>query len=119
MNNTQESTESFQQLFENVKKYIVLQGEFVKIDIVEKMTVLMSTIFIIVFTIILALTALFYVFFAVAYALEPYVGSLSLSFGFIAFFYVVLILLFILFRKRLVVNPLVKLLYKLFMTKNQ
>ena len=117
MTNFQEPTDNFQQLFSEVKKYIELQTEYVKVEFVEKLTILLSTLLIIAVVLILAITGLFYLFFAIAYALEPVLGSLAMSFGIISGLYVVLIFLFYLFRKQLVINPLVKLLSNLFLNK--
>lgn len=119
MINTQEPAENFQQLYEDVKKYVTLQTEYVKVEFVEKLTILLSTLMIISLVIILLVIALFYLFFSIAYAVEPLVGSLSLSFGIISVVYFILIGLFLLFRKRIVINPLVKFLSNLFLTKNQ
>jgi len=44
-------------------------------------------------------------------------GSLALSFGIISGIYVVLIVFFILLRRQIVINPLVKFLTNLFLTK--
>ena len=118
MPNHQEPTDNFQQLYSEVKKYIELQTEYVKVEFVEKLTILLSTLLIIAVVLILAITCLFYMFFAIAYALEPILGSLAMSFGIISGLYLVLIFLFYLFRKQLVINPLVKLLSNLFLAKN-
>lgn len=118
MPNLQEPTDSFQQLYSDVKKYIELQTEYVKVEFVEKLTILLSTLLIIAVVLVLAITGLFYLFFALAYAFEPILGSLAMSFGIISGLYIILIFLFYLLRKRLVINPLVKLLSNLFLTKN-
>lgn len=119
MSNTPEPAENFQQLYEDVKKYVLLQTEYVKVEFVEKLSILLSTLLIISLIIILLIIALFYLFFAIAYAIEPLVGSLSLSFGLISIVYFVLIGFLILLRKRIVINPLVRFLTNLFLTKNQ
>ncbi len=118
MINTQEPVENFQQLYEDVKKYVFLQTEYVKVEFVEKLTILLSTLLIITLILVLATIALFYFFFSLAYAVEPLVGSLSVSFGIISGIYLILIGLLILLRKRLVINPLVKFLSNLFLTKS-
>ena len=117
MPNHQEPTDNFQQLYSEVKKYIELQTEYVKVEFVEKLTILLSTLLIIAVVLILAITGLFYLFFAIVYALEPILGSLAMSFGIISVLYLVLIFIFYLFRNQLVINPLVKLLSNLFLTK--
>ena len=119
MINNQETTLDLQQLYEEVKKYIALQTEYVKVEFVEKLTILLSALLIISLVIVLVIIALFYLFFSIAYAVEPLVGSLSLSFGIISGVYFVLTGVLVLLRKRIIINPLVKFLSNLFLTKNQ
>ena len=115
MENTPEPAESFQQLYADVKKYVELQAEYLKVEFVEKLTILVSTLLIIIIITVLAIAALFYLFFSLAYALEPLLGSLAISFAIISGIYVLLILFLVILRKRLVINPLVNFLSKLFL----
>jgi len=117
MINTPEPVENFQQLYDDVKKYVFLQSEYLKVEFVEKLTILLSTLLIITLLIVLAIIALFYLFFSLAYLAVPLVGSLSMSFGIISGIYVILMGLLMLLRKRIVINPLVKFLSNLFLTK--
>jgi len=119
MANNQEPLENFRQLYDDVKKYVELQTEYVKVEFVEKLTILLSTLLIIILIIVLAVIALSYVFFSIAYAIEPLVGSLSISFGIISGIYFILIGLLIMLRKQIIINPLVKFISNLFLTKKQ
>jgi hypothetical protein len=117
MSNNQEPADNFQQLYADVKKYVELQTEYVKVEFVEKMTILLSALLIIGLVIVLVIAALFYLFFSLAYVLQPLLGSLAVSFAIISGIYVLLIVLFIAFRERIVINPLVKFLSNLFLKK--
>ncbi len=117
MINTQDPVENFQQLYDDVKKYIQLQTEYVKVEFVEKLTVLVSALLIIFLVIILIMGALFYLFFSVAYLLEPIAGSMTISFLIISAFYLLLTFLLFVFRKKLIINPLVRFLSRLFLKK--
>ncbi len=119
MPNNQEPADSFQQLYADVKKYVELQTEYVKVEFVEKLTIILSVLLIIGLVIILLIGALFYLFFSLAYTLQPLLGSLAAGFAVISGLYVVLIGLFMLFRKQIVINPLVKFLSNLFLKKQQ
>ena len=68
------SIENFQQLFFEFKKYLELQKEYTKLELTEKLTILLSTLIMIVILIILGMVALFYLLFALAYVLEPDYG---------------------------------------------
>lgn len=117
MTNNQDPTTNFQQLYIDVKKYVELQTEYLKVEFVEKLAILLSTLIIITIILVLVIAALFYLFFSLAYTLEPVLGSLALSFGIISGVYVLLIAVFVSFRKQFVINPLVKFLTNLFLTK--
>jgi len=116
---SQEPAENFQQLYNDVKKYIELQADFIKVEFVEKLTILLSTLLIITLLMILAIAALFYLFFSLAYAIVPLVGSLAISFCIISGIYLILIIILYVFRKNLIINPLVRFLSKLFLTKTK
>ena len=115
MENTPEPAESFQQLYADVKKYVELQAEYLKVEFVEKLTILVYTLLIIILITVLAVAALFYLFFSLAYALEPLLGSLAVSFAIISGIYVLLISFLVILRKRLIINLLVKFLSNLFL----
>lgn len=117
--NTEEPVEDLQQLYKDIKKYVELQTEYVKVEFVEKLTILVSTLVIITVIIILVIAALFFLFFSLAYALVPVVGSLAISFCIIAAIYVVLIIVLFSFRKQFIINPLVRFLSKLFLNKTK
>ena len=68
--------------------------------------------------IILGMVALFYFLFALAYILEPLVGGLMVSFGIIAAINILLIAIVIIFRKKLIISPMVNFLAGLFLNEN-
>ncbi len=62
------------------------------------------------------MVALFYLFFTLAYILEPFVGGLMASFAIIAGINLAIIAIIVIFRKRLIISPLVNFLANLFLT---
>lgn len=98
------------------KKYLELQKEYTKLELTEKLTILFSTLIMVLVLIILGMVALFYLLFALAYVLEPLVGGLMASFAIIAGINVLLIALVIIFRKQLIISPMVNFLANLFLT---
>jgi uncharacterized membrane protein YqjE len=119
MANNHEPADNFQQLYDDVKKYVELQTEYVKVEFVEKLTILLSTLLIIGIAMVLVIAALFYLFFTLAYALQPLFGSMALSFALITGIYLLLIVLFMIYRKRIVINPLVRFLSNLFLKNKE
>lgn len=108
------SVKSIRQLFVEVKKYIELQKEYTKLEIIEKLTVLLSTLIIIVIAIILGMIALFYLSLTLAYVIAPLVGGLTASFAIITGLNILLIVILILFRKKLIVSPMTNFVTNLF-----
>ena len=113
------SIETLGQLFEECKKYILLQKEYMRLELVEKLTVLSSTCIMVVIAIILGMMALFYLSFSVAYILAPHVGGLTVSFAIITAFLLLLLAVVYVFRKQLIVRPLVRFMANLFMSSEE
>ena len=109
------SIENMQQLFIEFKKYLELQKEYTKLELTEKLTILLSTLIMILVLTILGMVALFYLLFALAYILEPLVGGLMVSFGIIAGINVLLIAIIYFFRRQLIISPMVNFLANLFL----
>ncbi|NLZ72486.1 MAG: phage holin family protein [Bacteroidales bacterium] len=106
---------SIKDLFDEIKKYLVLQKEYTKLEITEKLTILFSTLVLIILFVILGMVALFFILLATVYTLSPYVGGIGLSCLIIGAFSLVLILLIYLFRKRLIISPIVNFMVNLFL----
>ena len=109
------SIENIQQLFAEFKKFLVLQKEYTKLELTEKLTILLSTLIMILVLTILGMVALFYLLFALAYILEPLVGGLMSSFAIIAGINVLLIAIIYFFRRQLIISPMVNFLANLFL----
>ena len=82
------SIENLQQLFVEFKKYLKLQKEYTKLEITEKLSILLSALVLLSVVIILGMVALFYLSFALAYILDTLVGGLMVSFSIIAAFHI-------------------------------
>ena len=106
-------------MFFEFKKYLELQKEYTKLELTEKLTILLSTLIMIVILIILGMVALFYLLFALGYVLEPLVGGLMASFAIIAGINILIMALVIIFRKQLIISPMVNFLANLFLTDSK
>lgn len=111
------NVETIAQLVEVLKHYIGLQSEYVKLDVIEKVVRLLTAIAVITVFSILLLIALIYFSFAAAHALEQLVGSMTRAYLVVGACYVVVLILFAIFRHRLVERPLVRLLAGILMSK--
>ena len=109
--------ESIGKLLLEFKKYLELQKEFVKLDATEKMTVILSAILIVTVLVLLGSIVLLFLTFALAYYLGDVLGSLSLGFGLISAFILLLTVIFYLNRNRMVIQPMARFMTKLILTK--
>lgn len=109
--------ESIGKLLLEFKKYLELQKEFVKLDATEKMTVILSAILIVTVLLLLGSIVLLFLTFALAYYLRDVLGSLSLGFGLISAFILLLTVIFYLNRNRMVIQPMARFMTKLILTK--
>ena len=66
---------SVHQLIAEIKEYLELQRDLLKVEGVEKLTILISAFLVLMISIILGGGALFYLLFALADRLEPAIGS--------------------------------------------
>ncbi|MCD8167584.1 MAG: phage holin family protein [Bacteroides sp.] len=114
MFNGSKNIENFQELFAEVKKYLELQKEYTKLELVEKLSILFSMPIMILVVVVLALLALFYLSLALAYILEPYVGGLKFSFLIIGGINLLFMICMVAFKKRLFIDPMVRFLSNLF-----
>ena len=110
---------NLRQLYLEFKKYLELQKEYTRLEMTEKLTILLSTLITVLVLIILGMVALFYLLYALAYVLEPIVGSLTLSFAIIVGIDLLLIAFVLIFRRRLIINPMVIFLANLFLSDSE
>ena len=73
--------DNLQQLLAELKKYAELQKDYVKLHLVEKLTILISTLILVFILLILGIIALFYLSFSLASVLAPHVCGLMASYG--------------------------------------
>ena len=111
--------DNLQQLFLEFKKYLQMQKEYTKLELTEKLSVLLSTLILVLLVVTVGMVSLFYASFMLAYILEPYVGGLMVSFGLIASFHLLLIVLLFIFKKKWIINPMVRFLAELFLENHQ
>lgn len=102
-----QNIETISQLVEVVKRYIGMQGEYLRLDVIDKVVRLITALIVAAVVVLFLLIILIYLSFAAAYALADVVG-LAASFGIVAAAYIVLFLIFMAFRKSWVEKPLVK-----------
>ena len=106
MFSTDKTIDNLQTLFTEVKHYVDLQKDYVKLDITHKLTILLSTLILILVLVVLGMIALFYLSFTLAYVLEPLVGGLTTSYAIITGGILLLGALIYGCRQRIIIQPL-------------
>ena len=106
MFSTDKTIDNLQTLFTEVKHYVDLQKDYVKLDITHKLTILLSTLILILVLVVLGMIALFYLSFTLSYVLEPLVGGLTTSYAIITGGILLLGALIYGCRQRLIIQPL-------------
>lgn len=109
------SIDNLTELFKEVKKYLKLQGEYVKLDLVEKLTILLSTLTLIFVLIILGTMAAFYLSFMLVYVLASATGSLVAGYAIIGGILILLAFIIYRLRQKLIFQPMINFLARLFL----
>lgn len=109
------SIDNLTELFKEVKKYLKLQGEYVKLDLVEKLTILLSTLTLIFVLIILGTMAAFYLSFMLVYVLASATGSVVAGYAIIGGILILLAFIIYRLRQKLIFQPMVNFLARLFL----
>ena len=107
MFSSDKNVESIAQLVESVKNYVGLQGEYLKFNAVEKVVRLTTALTLAIIFIIIGVAILFYLSFALIYAMEPLTG-MALAFLIMALLFLLLLIIVFIKRKSWIERPLVR-----------
>lgn len=114
MFSTDKNIETIAQLIEAIRHYIGLRTKYMKLDVIDKIVRLLTALIMVGLLLILLFLALIYLSFATVYALQPIMG-MAAAFACVAGAYFLVLLLFVVFRKRWIERPLVRFLASLLM----
>ena len=107
MLSSDKNVENIGQLAQLLKKYVELQKEYLKLDVIDKIVRLITALTLTIVLLLLGVAVLFYLSFACVYWLEPITGT-DLAFFIIAIFFLTLLLIVFLNRKTWIQRPLVR-----------
>lgn len=109
------SIDNLQDLFQEFRKYLELQGQYLRFEVIEKLTILLSTLVLIFILIIVGVMALFYFSFMLVYVLATATGSFAAGYAIIGAALILIGLLIYHFRAALIFQPMVNFLARLFL----
>lgn len=105
---TTEKNDKYQQFVRDAKAYAELQADMLRLNLVEKLSQIVSYLAMVLIGCILGLTAFVYFSMAFVFWMKDMLGSLLPGFLMVGGFFVLLVLLVWLFRKKWLVNPVIK-----------
>lgn len=118
MFSNKKNIESIGRLFLEFKKYLELQKEFVKLDITEKLTVILTMMLVVAVLLMLGSIALLFLTFALASYLGDLLDSPALGFTLVAAIVLLLIFIFYFNKNRMVIQPLARFMTQLIIDRD-
>ena len=113
------SVNNIKELFSEIRKYLVLQKEYGKVEMTEKLSAIMSAMVMGGVVLILSAIALFYLSLGAAYMLAEQVGGMGWSLLIMAGALLLILLIVYLNRKRWIYNPIINFLANLFLNDSK
>jgi hypothetical protein len=106
-------------IFKDLKEYFEIKMDIFKLEFIEKLVKSLSAFYtFLVLGSLISFSALFFSIAAACYFGELF-NSMPLGFMLIGFFYFLMIILFLIFRRRLVSRPLIRFASKIFFKKSE
>ncbi len=115
MLSSDKNVESVKELIESLRQYAILQKEYVKLDIIEKVVQLITALSLAVVLIILGVAVLFYLSFAVVFWMAPTIGTAT-AFLIVAIVFLLLLVVVFTNRKTWIERPLVRFMSQLLLS---
>lgn len=116
MLSSDKNVETLAQLIEVLKDYVGLQKEHLKFDITHKMVRLIAALTVATIMFVLVIAILFYLSFAMVYWMSPATGIAG-AFAIVAAFFLVLLIMILIFRKPLIIQPLIRVVADILLSK--
>lgn len=98
----------YKQLLNDTKEYISLRYDLLRLEVLEKLSLILSLFILIVISVMLALAAFVYFSLAFAYYLKSLLGSMTPGLCIIGGIFILILILIVAFRKQFIINPLIK-----------
>jgi len=115
MLSSDKNVESIAKLIEALKNYVGLQGEYLKLDVADKVVRLVTAMTLGVVVFALGVAVMFYLSLAAVYWMAPSIG-IAAAFAVVAAFFLVLLAVVFIFRKPWIERPFVKFMVSILMS---
>jgi len=94
------------QLVASVKRYLGYQKKFIKLDLTEKLTILLTALILGAIIFVIGIIAVIFLALTVAAIIETLTGSTWIAYGIVTCLFILLCVLLFLMREKWIVNPL-------------
>ena len=110
MNTSEPQSDIYKSVVKDVKDYVQLNYDLLRLNLVEKLSLIIALVLSLFIGILLVITAMVYFSIAFVHWTVAFFESLIPGFLILGGFFLVLFVIFFALRKRLFVNPMIKLL---------
>ena len=111
---SEDSKSNISAIWADIKEYISVQKEYCKLTVIEKLSLIVSFLLVTLFCIGFFFLAFFYCSLALLFLLENAFGSIIPALFLVGAMNVLVLLLLLAFKKYLFINPVVRLVSKMF-----
>lgn len=115
----EEKEKHHEHIIRDLKSYTDLRLDLLKLDIIEKVSRILSVFLVSILALLLLIVGLFYATMAFVYWTGPYFGSLVPGFCIVTLFFLLLAFVMYLLRTKLFINPFVRIFSKIFFEPNE
>lgn len=98
----------YKKFIDDSKEYLKLRYSMLRLELLEKMSLIIALFVVLLVSVVLVLVALTYFTMAAIFALREVLGGVEVGFCIMGGLFVLITLLVIIFRKKWIVNPLIK-----------
>lgn len=110
--------EEIEDIKKDVQEYIEVKLDMLKLQSAENISRVISTVAVAAIMIVLVSLILFFLSFAAGYFMASVLNSNELGFLCVAGFYAILILIVLIFRKKIIERPVIRSVVKIFFSKS-
>lgn len=115
----EENEKHHEHILRELRNYADLRMDLLKLDVIEKVSRILSVFLVSILALLLLIVGLFYATMAFVYWTGPYFGSLVPGFIIVTVFFLLMAALVYLMRSKLFIDPFVRIFSKIFFEPNE
>lgn len=111
--------ETIERIVREIKEYINLQKEFVRLDLISKLTIMLSALIVGALLFVMGMMVILFLAIAGGTLLGDWLGSTALGYALVSLLLIVMAVVVYCSRRRLFVRPITRFLSNLFFSNNK